>query len=73
MIKIDEVIEKHDKNSRALKRIYLGNEDLNYDETIRLREQQDNEYKKMMFFKNLKKGMVENEKQNRSIGNQKRR
>lgn len=73
MIKIDEVIEKHDKNSRALKRIYLGNEDLNYDETIRLREQQDNEYKKMMFFKNLKKGMVENEKQNRSTGNQKRR
>lgn len=47
-------IEQSYKNSKKLREIYLGTE-LSYNKSIELQKQQNNEYKKMMFFKNLKK------------------
>lgn len=51
---LDKKIEESCKNSRKLREIYLGTE-LSYNKSIEIRKQQDNEYKKMMFFKKLKK------------------
>lgn len=54
MKELDKKIEQSCKNSKKLREIYLGTE-LSYDKSIELQKQQNNEYKKMMFFKNLKK------------------
>lgn len=62
MIKIDDVIFKHSKNSKELKKIYLGNEKLDFNKSREIMKQQDNEYKKMIFFKNLKREMIKNER-----------
>lgn len=51
---LDKKIEESCINSRKLREIYLGTK-LSYNKSIEIRKQQDNEYKKMMFFKKLKK------------------
>jgi hypothetical protein len=51
---LDKKIEESCINSKKLREIYLGTE-LSYNKSIELQKQQNNEYKKMMFFKNLKK------------------
>ena len=60
MMTIDEKIKKHSINSKELKKIYIGNKDLKYDKTLELMKQQNIEYQKMIFFKNLKKEMIKN-------------
>lgn len=54
MKELDRKIIESYKKSKILKEICLG-DNLPYDRNIEIRKQQDNEYKKMMFFKNLKK------------------
>ena len=51
---LDKKIEQSRRNSKKLREIYLGTK-LSYDKSLEIRKQQDNEYKKMMFFKILKK------------------
>lgn len=54
MKELDKKIIESYKKSKKLKEIYLG-DNIPYERNIKIREQQDNEYKKMMFFKKLKK------------------
>lgn len=54
MKELNKKIEQSCRNSKKLREIYLGTE-LSYNKSIELQKQQNNEYKKMMFFKNLKK------------------
>lgn len=58
IIDVDNKYKEHMKNSLNLKRSYMGNDKLSYDKSKELQKQQDEEYKKMMFFKNLKKEMT---------------
>ena len=62
MREIDNIINKHSKNSLGLKRLYIGNKSLKYDKSVELMKQQDIEYKKMEFFKKLKEEMGKNGK-----------
>lgn len=62
---IDREIEKHYRNSTKLKEIYISSKNLSYKKSKELQEQQNDEYDKMMFLKNLRKEIVkrdENEK-----------
>lgn len=54
---IDEKIIKHYKNSVNLREIYVGDKNIGYEKSLELRKLQDEEYKKMMFLKKLKKEM----------------
>lgn len=60
MSELDKVIDKHRKNSMKLKEIYLGQKELNYEKGLELRKQQDEEYKKMIFLKNLRREIEKN-------------
>ena len=65
MNEIDKEIEKHYQNSTKLKEIYISSKNLSYKKSKELQEQQNDEYDKMMFLKNLRKEIVkrdENEK-----------
>lgn len=62
---IDKEIEKHYQNSTKLKEIYISSKNLSYEKSKELQKQQNDEYDKMMFLKNLRKEIVkrdENEK-----------
>ena len=59
MSDLDKKIAEHSKKSKILRNIYWSNEGIiSYQKSVELQKQQDEEYKKMMFFKNLKKEMV---------------
>ena len=55
---IDREIEKHYKKSKELRNMYIGNDKISYEKGKELQKQQDDEYKKMMFLKNLRKEML---------------
>lgn len=57
---IEEKILKHYKNSVNLREIYTGDKNIGYEKSLELRKLQDEEYKKMMFLKKLKKEMEKN-------------
>lgn len=57
---IDSEIQKHYKNSKFLRKIYLANNKINFDKGQELQKQQDEEYNKMMFLKKLRKEMMKN-------------
>ncbi len=59
---IDEEIVRHCRNSKRLKELFIGEHNLKYDKTIELQKLQDEEYKKMMFLKNLKKEIDKNDR-----------
>lgn len=50
---IEKEIWKHYRNQEELKKIYMGNDNINYEKTRELQKQQDEEYKKFMFLKKL--------------------
>ena len=55
---IDKEIRKHQKNSRKLKEIYLGEKKISYEKSLELQEQQNAEWKKTQFLKKLKKELI---------------
>lgn len=57
MSDIDRKIQEHCKNSRRLKEIYMGNDKISYEKSVEIQRQQNDEYKKMMFLRNLRKEM----------------
>lgn len=57
MKEIDKKIKQHTENSKRLKMLYIANDEISFQKTTELRKLQDEEYKKMIFFQNLKKGM----------------
>ena len=58
MTSIDKRIQEHYDNSLKLKQIYMGDDKISYDKGKELQRQQDDEYKKMIFLKNLRKEMM---------------
>ena len=60
MSELDRKISKHLENSLKLKHTYIGNNKISYEKSKELQKQQDEEYKKMMFFKNLRKEIFKN-------------
>lgn len=61
MKELDKLINKHCKNSYKLKRIYLSGysekKKINYEKSQEIMKQQNEEWKKLQFFKNLKREM----------------
>lgn len=64
---IDKEIEKHYQNSTKLKEIYISNKNLSYKKSKELQKQQNNEYDKMMFLKNLRKEIVKRDEDEKHI------
>lgn len=62
MSEIDKAILKHRKNSMKLREIYMGDytnkRKITWEKSKELQEAQDDEYKKMMFLKNLRREMM---------------
>ena len=54
---LDEAITKHLENSMKLRKIYIGNDKLNYEKSKEIQKQQGEEWKKTQFFKNLRREM----------------
>lgn len=61
---IDEQIIKHNRNSKRLKELFIGEKNLKYEKTIELQKLQDEEWKKLQFLKNLKKEIDKNDGKN---------
>lgn len=60
MIELAKKIEEERQKSLKFKKLYLGNDKISYEKAIELRKQQNESYKKMEFFKNLRKEMGKN-------------
>lgn len=60
---LEKSIIDHCVKSKQLKALYLGNDKLSYEKCKELQNQQNDEYKKMMFLKNLKKEIQKKEKE----------
>lgn len=59
---IEKKIIECRKKSLELKRLYLGNDKIPFEKCKEIQNQQNEEYMKMMFFKNLKREMNKNDK-----------
>ena len=59
---INKAIRKHTENSEKLREIYMADDSISYKKSLELQKQQQEEYKKVKFFLNLKKEMLKNNK-----------
>lgn len=60
MSELDKKIMEHYRNSKKLREIYAGNDKISFGKGKELQKQQDDEYRKMMFLKKLRKEMNKN-------------
>jgi len=57
MKELESVIAKHIENSTNLRKIYIGNDKLSFEKSKELQKQQEEEWKKVKFFKKLREEM----------------
>ena len=61
MIELDKKINEQYKKSTNLRRLEFNDDKMSYEKTKEIQKQQNEEWNKLMFFKNLKKELLKDE------------